>query len=185
MVLLREPWTQSFPFCWPTPRVPRNQEWRANSTRTSPSSRSNQQNQPFKGAELDKSLRGHQLADPSSPSFEKNKSTQVGSTTDSKIQLRKPMKRLLRSFWWNRCTGVLLPYEAPRSVQPFFVFLTSYVSFVWMQALDSFISPIPSFNGDILILAVPVLAWSPGDEPMSDPSASASSSASCSKTQVC
>jgi hypothetical protein len=43
-----------------------------------------------------------------------------------------------------------------------------------MQVLDSFISPIPSFDGDILILAVPVLARPPGDEPTSDPSTGAS-----------
>jgi hypothetical protein len=43
-----------------------------------------------------------------------------------------------------------------------------------MQALDSFISPVPGFDGDILISAIPILAWSPGDEPTSDPSVGAS-----------
>jgi hypothetical protein len=47
-----------------------------------------------------------------------------------------------------------------------------------MQALDSFISPIPDFDGDILIPAVPVLARSPSDEPTSDSSTGASVSAS-------
>jgi hypothetical protein len=51
-----------------------------------------------------------------------------------------------------------------------------------MQALDNFISPLPDFDGDIPIPAVPVLAWLLGDEPMSDPSAEAS--ASTLKTQV-
>jgi hypothetical protein len=39
-----------------------------------------------------------------------------------------------------------------------------------MQALDSFISPVPDFDGDIPILAVPVSARPPSDEPVSDPS---------------
>jgi hypothetical protein len=47
-----------------------------------------------------------------------------------------------------------------------------------MQALDIFISPIPNFDGDISILAVPVLARPPGDEPVSDPSIKASASTS-------
>jgi hypothetical protein len=51
-----------------------------------------------------------------------------------------------------------------------------------MQALDNFISPIPGFDGDILILAIPVSARPPGDESTSDPSAGASASAL--KTQV-
>jgi hypothetical protein len=47
-----------------------------------------------------------------------------------------------------------------------------------MQALDSFISPIPSFEGDILISIVPVLARPPGGESNSDPTAGASANAS-------
>jgi hypothetical protein len=47
-----------------------------------------------------------------------------------------------------------------------------------MQALDSFMSPIPNFNSDILIPVVSILAQSPGDEPTSDPSAGASASGS-------
>jgi hypothetical protein len=46
-----------------------------------------------------------------------------------------------------------------------------------MQALDSFISPIPGFDGDIPILTILVLAWPPGDELMSGLSARASASA--------
>jgi hypothetical protein len=46
-----------------------------------------------------------------------------------------------------------------------------------MQALDSFISPIPGFEGDILILAIPVLTWSPSGESANDPSAEVSSRA--------
>jgi hypothetical protein len=46
-----------------------------------------------------------------------------------------------------------------------------------MQALDSYISPLPSSDGDILILIVPVLARPPSDETMSDPSIGASASA--------
>jgi hypothetical protein len=53
----------------------------------------------------------------------------------------------------------------------FLIPLKSYVSFVWMKVLDSFISPIPRFDGDIPILAIPVLA-----QPPSDPSAGASAS---------
>jgi hypothetical protein len=51
-----------------------------------------------------------------------------------------------------------------------------------MQALDNFISPVPDFDGDILISAIPILAQSPGNEPTSDPSAGAS--AGTSKTQA-
>jgi hypothetical protein len=47
-----------------------------------------------------------------------------------------------------------------------------------MLALDNFISPIPVFNGDILIPAILVLAQLPSDEPVSDPSFRASASAS-------
>jgi hypothetical protein len=47
-----------------------------------------------------------------------------------------------------------------------------------MQTLDSFISPIPGIDGDILIPAIQVLARPPGDESASDPSAGASASAS-------
>jgi hypothetical protein len=46
-----------------------------------------------------------------------------------------------------------------------------------MQALGSFISPIPSFDGDIPIMTILVLAQPPGDEPMSGPSTGASVSA--------
>jgi hypothetical protein len=46
-----------------------------------------------------------------------------------------------------------------------------------MQALDSFISPIPGFDGDIMIPTKPVLAQPPGDELMSDPSTRANASA--------
>jgi hypothetical protein len=46
-----------------------------------------------------------------------------------------------------------------------------------MQALDSFISLVPRFDGDILILAIPVLARPPRDESMSDPSVGASACA--------
>jgi hypothetical protein len=46
-----------------------------------------------------------------------------------------------------------------------------------MQALDSFISPVPDVDGDILLLAVRVSARPPSDEPMSDPSARASANA--------
>jgi hypothetical protein len=50
-----------------------------------------------------------------------------------------------------------------------------------MQALYSFISPIPDFDGDIPILAVPVSARPPSDEVVTDPSTRAGASAS--KTQ--
>jgi hypothetical protein len=46
-----------------------------------------------------------------------------------------------------------------------------------MQALDSFISLVPSLGSDILILAILVLARPPSDESMSDSSARASASA--------
>jgi hypothetical protein len=39
-----------------------------------------------------------------------------------------------------------------------------------MQALDNFISPVPGFDDDISISAVPISARPPGDEPASDPS---------------
>jgi hypothetical protein len=51
-----------------------------------------------------------------------------------------------------------------------------------MHALDIFISPVPSFNGDIPILIILVLAWPPSGEPMSGPSTGASANAS--KTRV-
>jgi hypothetical protein len=47
-----------------------------------------------------------------------------------------------------------------------------------MQALDSFISPIPGFEGDILIPAIPILARPPGSESINDPSARANASIS-------
>jgi hypothetical protein len=47
-----------------------------------------------------------------------------------------------------------------------------------MQALDNFISIILGFDGNILILVVPVLTRPPGDEPVSGPYARASASAS-------
>jgi hypothetical protein len=47
-----------------------------------------------------------------------------------------------------------------------------------MQALDSFISPIPGFKGDIPILAIPISIWSPSGQAASDPSAGASAGAS-------
>jgi hypothetical protein len=50
-----------------------------------------------------------------------------------------------------------------------------------MQALYSFISPVPDFDGDIPILAVPISAQPPSDELVTNPSARASASAS--KTQ--
>jgi hypothetical protein len=47
-----------------------------------------------------------------------------------------------------------------------------------MQSLDSFISLFPGFDGDIPIPAILISARPPGDEPVSDPSAGASASAS-------
>jgi hypothetical protein len=46
-----------------------------------------------------------------------------------------------------------------------------------MQALDNFISPIPGFEGDIPIPAIPVSAKPPGGEADSDPSTGASADA--------
>jgi hypothetical protein len=46
-----------------------------------------------------------------------------------------------------------------------------------MQGLGSFISPVPGFDGDIPIPAIPVSARSPSDESTSDPSAGADASA--------
>jgi hypothetical protein len=46
-----------------------------------------------------------------------------------------------------------------------------------MQALDSFISSIPSFDVDIPISAILISARPPGDESTSDPSASVGASA--------
>jgi hypothetical protein len=43
-----------------------------------------------------------------------------------------------------------------------------------MQALDSFISPIPGFEGDILIPTIPISAQPPGGDADSDPSTGAS-----------
>jgi hypothetical protein len=51
-----------------------------------------------------------------------------------------------------------------------------------MQVLDSFISPVLGFDGDIPIPAILVLDRPPGDESMSDPSVGAS--ASTLKTRV-
>jgi hypothetical protein len=47
-----------------------------------------------------------------------------------------------------------------------------------MQALDSFISPILGFKGDIMIPTILVLARSPGGEFINDPSTRASADAS-------
>jgi hypothetical protein len=44
--------------------------------------------------------------------------------------------------------------------------------------LDNFISPVPGFDGDIPIMAIPVLAQPLGDVPVSDPFARASAIAS-------
>jgi hypothetical protein len=57
-------------------------------------------------------------------------------------------------------------------------FLKFQYSYIWMHALDSFISLIPGFKGDILILAIPILAWSPSSESVSDPPIRASVEAS-------
>jgi hypothetical protein len=51
-----------------------------------------------------------------------------------------------------------------------------------MQALDSFISPIPGFDGDILIPIIPVSARPPGGEAIDDPAVGANVGAS--KTQA-
>jgi hypothetical protein len=51
-----------------------------------------------------------------------------------------------------------------------------------MHDLDSFISPIPSFEGDILISTIPISAHSPGGEAIED--SSTGSSACASKTRA-
>jgi hypothetical protein len=51
-----------------------------------------------------------------------------------------------------------------------------------MQALDIFISPIPGYDGEILIPAITITTWSPSGESANDPSARASAGAS--KTQT-
>jgi hypothetical protein len=53
---------------------------------------------------------------------------------------------------------------------------------VWMLALDSFISPIPGFEGDIPIPAIPVSTRYPSSESASDLSVGAGAGAS--KTQT-
>jgi hypothetical protein len=52
-----------------------------------------------------------------------------------------------------------------------------------MQDLDSFISPIPGFEGDISIPATPISTRDPAAESSKDPSAR--SSASASRTRAC
>jgi hypothetical protein len=47
-----------------------------------------------------------------------------------------------------------------------------------MQALDSFTTPVPGFNGDVPILAIPILTRPPGDESINDPSIGVNTSAS-------
>jgi hypothetical protein len=47
-----------------------------------------------------------------------------------------------------------------------------------MQALDNFISLIPSFDNDIQISIILILAWPPRDESVSDAFVGASASAS-------
>jgi hypothetical protein len=54
-----------------------------------------------------------------------------------------------------------------------------------MQALDSFISPVLSFEGDILILAVSVTTRPLGDEQVTDPPTGASASASKTRAGKC
>jgi hypothetical protein len=51
-----------------------------------------------------------------------------------------------------------------------------------MQALDSFISPIPGFEGDIPILAIPISTYPPSGEYLENPSAGPS--VDTSKTQT-
>jgi hypothetical protein len=62
------------------------------------------------------------------------------------------------------------------------IFLRSHVLIVRMQDLDSFILPIPDFEGDIPILAIPISAHPPGGEAIDNPSTG--SSADASKTQA-
>jgi hypothetical protein len=47
-----------------------------------------------------------------------------------------------------------------------------------MHASNSFISPVPDFDGEILIPAIPYSASPPSNEPMSDPPTRANASAS-------
>jgi hypothetical protein len=56
----------------------------------------------------------------------------------------------------------------------FSVLLKSHVLIVRMQDLDSFISPIPGFEGDILIPTIPISAHSPGSEAIEDSSTESS-----------
>jgi hypothetical protein len=56
--------------------------------------------------------------------------------------------------------------------------LRSYVLIVRMQDLDNFISPIPGFEGDIPILAIPVSPRPPSGEAINDPTTGASDGAS-------
>jgi hypothetical protein len=60
--------------------------------------------------------------------------------------------------------------------------MRSHVLFFWLQALNSFIAPIPGFEGDIPIPAILVLARPPGDESTNNPFAGAS--ANSYKTQA-
>jgi hypothetical protein len=57
-------------------------------------------------------------------------------------------------------------------------FLKSHTLSVRMQGLDSFLSLIPGFEGDIPIPAIPISARPPGGESISDPSTGASASIS-------
>jgi hypothetical protein len=52
-----------------------------------------------------------------------------------------------------------------------------------MHDLDSFILPIPGFEGDVLISAIPISACDPGTEPFEEPLAG--SSASTPRTRAC
>jgi hypothetical protein len=51
-----------------------------------------------------------------------------------------------------------------------------------MQDLDSFISPIPGFEGDIPISTIPISARPPGGEAIDDPSAESNAGASNTQT---
>jgi hypothetical protein len=56
----------------------------------------------------------------------------------------------------------------------FFVFLRSHVLIVGMLDLDSFISPIPGFEGEIMISTIPISARPPGKEAIDGPSTGSS-----------
>jgi hypothetical protein len=106
--------------------------------------------------------------------------------SNTSVEFQQQLATILSNVHVFQCGSIHITWEAgilgPQFILTNFVnFSESHNLFVSMQALDSFISPIPRFEANIWIPVIPISTRSPNGESVIDPSGA---SAGTLKTQT-